>query len=574
MPLDAIFLSALCAELAPALDGARIDKIQQPARDLLLFSLHTREGNRRLLISGSVGSARVHFTAERYENPDSPPMFCMLLRKHLGGARISGISQPPGERLLMLDMDTRDELGRESRRRLIVELIGRASNVILTDADGIIIDCLRRADFGETAYRRLIPGMRYRLPPLPKAPNLLELDPEDRRELILEAPGELSPEAVLLERFSGLSPLIARELAYCAGEREYLPDICDALAEGVDAGAMRPYLIIVNGEARDFTFIHIMQYGQAAKCEEFCDFSTLLDTFYARRDRAERMRRISQDTMKTLRTLRDRQARKLAMQRAELNKTAEREEQRRRGELITANLWRLKRGDRTLVCEDFYAEGCPEVTIRLDPLKTPQQNAAAAYKAYKKAAAAERHLTQLIADGERLLDYLESVIDALSRAESERDVEEIRRELQASGVLPTPKSRQKQKIKPRGPLRFVSSAGLEILAGRSNAQNDELTTKIARRSDIWLHVQHVHGSHVILRTQGEAPDEQSLNEAASIAVYCSQARDSGKTAVDYTLVKNVKKPSSALPGKVIYTDYKTLIAAPDEQLISRLKCDM
>lgn len=569
MPLDAVCLTALLRELAPELEGARIDKVQQPERDLLLLSVYTRSGARRLLISAGVGSARLHFTRERYENPDTPPMFCMLLRKHLTGARIVSVEQPPYERLALLRLAARTELGEEKEKTLAVELMGRASNVILIDETGNIVDCMRRADFGEGAYRRLLPGMLYRLPQRPEKPCFFETGSEERRALWANS-GGAEPERWLMDTFYGISPLIAREIAHRAGSPEGMGAAMDALCESVAAGEFTPTLLLMEGKAPDVTYMRITQYGQAARCERRESFSSLLDECYAGRDRAERMRRVSHDTMKSVRTLRDRQARKLAQQREELKKTAGREELRRRGDLITANLYRAQKGARTLLCTDYYTEGCPEVEIRLDPLKTPQQNAAAAYREYKKAVAAEGHLTALIASGEKQLDYLESVLDELSRVESEKDVADIRRELEGAGVLKAKRGVKQAKPKPRGPFRYVSSGGYEILAGRSNGQNDELTTRTARRGDIWLHTQKVHGSHVIIRTDGAPVDEQTLAEAAAIAVWHSQAREGGKAPVDYTEVRNVKKPSGSLPGKVIYTNYKTLMAEADEKLVSSL----
>lgn len=572
MPLDAICLTALTAELEPVLVGARIDKVQQPARDLLLLSVYTRQGNRRLLLSAGVGTARLHFTNERVENPDAPPMFCMLMRKHLSSARIASVTQPEFERMVILELDTRDELGMESKKQLIIELMGRASNVILVDNEGRIIDCMRRADFGEEAYRRLLPGMLYKLPQKPAKPCFFDLSSDDRRKLLDEAPADIQLEKWLMDSFYGLSPLISRELAYRAGERTLLPAAMDALADSVAAREFVPTLVMEGGTARDFSFMSIGQYGSLTSCETQPDFSELLDAFYARRDHSERMRRAAHDTTKNIRTLRDRQARKLAQQREELKKSVDREALRHRGDLITANLWRMEKGARVLTCEDYYAQGSPTVEIAIDPLKTPQQNAAAAYKNYKKAITAEKYLTSLIADGEKQLDYLESVLDQLARAESERDVVDIRLELSKGGIIRA-KGGSKQKIKPRGPMRFASSTGYEIMIGRSNAQNDELTTKLARRTDIWLHTQRVHGSHVIIRANDETPDEQTIAEAASLAAYYSQARDGGKTPVDYTQLRFVKKPSGALPGKVIYTDYKTVMAEPDEALAKSLRAE-
>ena len=559
MPLDSVCLTALMNELAPIIEGAHIDKVQQPARDLLLLSLYTRQGSRRLLISAGVGMARLHMTGQRYENPDTPPMFCMLLRKHLTGARIDRLCQPENERMAILELSCRDELGVESRKRLVAELMGRSSNIILVDEDGIIIDCLRRADFGEEAYRRLLPGMLYKLPPKPEKPNALELTSAERRARLADTDREKPADKRLMEAFSGLSPLIARELAHRA-ERGDLAMVTDAWAESVQAGELYPYLLCEDGQARDFTYMRVTQYGERMSCEPRGSFNELLEEFYAERERAERMRRVSHELTKTVRTIRDRQSRKLVQQRAELDKTADREKYKRRGDLITANLWKAGKGARVIECEDYYTEGCPTVEIALDPRKTPQQNAAAAYKEYKKAAAAEQHLTKLIAEGEAMLDYLESTLDSLSRVESERETTEIRRELISSGVLRQPRNGGKErKIKPLGPIKAISSTGSEILIGRSNVQNDELTFRTARRTDIWLHVQKLHGSHVIIRAEGEMPDEQTIKEAAQLAVKYSQAGDGGKAAVDYTMVRNVKKPSGALPGKVVYTDYQTIV---------------
>ena len=562
MPLDAVCLMALMDELAPELEGAHIDKVQQPARDLLLLSLYSRRGSRRLLISAGVGMARLHFTSERFENPDTPPMFCMLLRKHLTGAVVERLWQPENERMAIFELSCRDELGVESKKRLAVELMGRSSNIVLVDGEGVIIDCLRRADFGEDAYRRLLPGMLYRLPPKPAKPNLLELTPQERRARLADTDRDKPAEKRLMDAFSGLSPLIARELAHRSEQGE-LAMAVDAYAESVQAHEFTPYLLTENSAARDFSFMRITQYGEAMRCEPRGGFSALLDEFYSERERAERMRRVSHELTKTVRTLRDRQARKLAQQRQELEKTADREELRRRGDLITANLWRAEKGARTLLCEDYYTEGCPTVELALDPRKTPQQNAAAAYRDYRKAAAAEQHLTKLIAEGEAVLDYLESTLDNLSRVESEKEAAEIRRELIAAGVLRQPKQGGKErKIKPLGPIRHVSATGYEILIGRSNTQNDELTFKTARRTDIWLHVQKLHGSHVIIRAEDTRPDEGTILEAAALAAKYSQAAGSGKVAVDFTMVKNVKKPSGALPGKVIYTNYETVTVEP------------
>lgn len=585
MPLDAVFLSGLHMELAPQILGAKIDKVQQPERDLLLLSLRTHDGNARLLIHGGVGSARVHLTQGRFENPASPPMFCMLLRKHLVGGRIVKLADN-GDRLLEIHMDAHDEMGSETKRILVVEMMGRQSNVILVDGEGIILDCMRRVDPSMSEIRPLLPGMRYRLPPKQDKPNFFETEPEERAALLRKAESGAALDSWLLHTFSGLSPLVCRELCYRAfqdtsprfasltpeQETAFLAEM-DRLDDLVQSGKLAPYLLSDALKPKDFSFLPIEQYGDALRCEKRASFSELLDEYYLRRDQTEAMRRKSQSLTKTIKNLRDRTARKLSLQREELRRSEDREALRRRADLITANLYRIQKGDRVLRAEDFYQEGMPAVEIPLDPLKTPQQNAAVLYKQYQKAKTAEMHLTALIAEGEKSLHYLNSVLDEISRAEGEQDLAVIRAELRESGYLRREKSARKEKLRPRAPLRFVSDSGFEILVGRSNAQNDELTHRLARRTDYWLHVQKIHGSHVIIRAMDQQPDEITLAQAASLAVYYSQSRAGGKTPVDYTMVRNVRKPSGALPGMVLYTTYQTILAESDESLVQRLRAE-
>lgn len=573
MPLDAVTVGALTRELSEKITTGRIDRVQQPERDMLLISLRARGENLRLVLAAGTGNARIHLTEGSFENPAEPPMFCMLMRKHLVGARILSVEQPDFERMVVLTLDTHDELGVASEKKLIVELIGRSANVILVGADGRIIDCMRRMDFAGDAQRRLLPGMIYRLPPAQSKRPFFAVDSAERSALIAGADRTVPPDKWLLDKFSALSPLVARELAYrSGGDYDMLVAAADALCDAVAAGELSPWLIKLDGKVRDFSFMPISQYGAMAENERFDSFSALLDAFYLRRDRAEQQRRRAHDLTKTVKTLRDRLARKLAMQREELKRTEGRDTLRKNAELVTANIYRMKRGDSRVEVEDYYSPDCPRITIDLDPLKTPQQNTAAMYKEYNKLKAAEAHLTVLIADGERQLDYLNSVLAELDRAETERDLSDIRRELVSTGYIRRTKGAKNERtVKPQAPYRFVTDDGFEVLVGRSNAQNDELTAKLARRTDLWLHAQRVHGSHVIVRCEGEEFPARTLEQAAALAAYYSQGRESGKLPVDYTMVKNVRKPSGALPGKVIYTEYKTVLATPDEELVKRLK---
>ena len=570
MPLDAITLHALTLELKAA-EGARIDRVQQPEKDKILLSLRTREGNRRVLISAAASGARVHFTAESFENPAEPPMFCMLLRKHLIGAHIRKIEQPDWERMLLIRLDTRDEMGDESEKTLAVELIGRSANVILVGADGRIIDCLRRMEYGGEG-RGVLPGMIYRLPPKQEKLHFLTCSAEELRYAIdaMEEGTEL--DKALMQSFSGLSPLICRELAYRSrNSKDLLEKNALSLRETVEADDFSPMLVSLDDTAKDFSFLSINQYGTAGKNERFDSFSELLDSFYARRDRAESRRRRSRELMKTVKTAYERTVRKLSVQKEELAQTENREEIRRQAELITANMYRIRKGQRELLCENYFEEGYPEIAIPLDPLKTPQQNAAALYKEFTRKKAAKEHLTALIGEGEKQCDYLAAVLDEIERAENERDLADIRRELKETGYLKKAKTTKADRAKPQAPLRFISSDGLEILVGRSNMQNDELTFKLARRTDLWLHVQKLHGSHVVLRTDGIEPPLRSIEEAASLAAYYSQGREAGKIPVDITQIRFVKKPAGALPGAVLFTDYSTVFAAADEKLAEKLK---
>lgn len=572
MALDAIVLSAIKLELDEKIVGARIDKVQQPERDSVLISVRNNGENLRLLINAGAGNGRIQLTNTSFENPAEPPMFCMLLRKYLVGAKIDSLTQPDYERLLFVDILSRSELGDNVNLRLAVELMGRSANLVLIGPDGRIIDCLRRMDFGGDAERRMLPGMIYRLPPKQKKPLVFTLSADERREILKNADFSKPLDKQLLDGFSGLSPLICREIACrCGGDAELLPDALDALVDTVEVKDFTPTLLLEDGKPRDFSFMNLKQYGNGFEVQTESSFSALLDAYFSKREAIERRRKRGKELSHSTKTAHDRIARKLATQREELRRTEDRDEIRKSAELLTANMYRVKRGDTKLIAEDYYSYGSPELEIILDPLKTPQQNAAAMFKEYNKLKTAESYLTKLIAEGEKQLDYLSSVLDELDRAETERDLADIRRELTETGYIKKQKNAKPDKSKKQPYLRFVSSDGFEILVGRNNAQNDELTTRTARRTDIWLHTKSVHGSHVIICCDGLTPTVKTIAEAASVAVYFSQGREGGKTAVDYTLVRFVKKPSGALPGKVIYTDYSTVMAEADEKLIEKLK---
>ena len=572
MPLDALCLTAVAEELRRAVVGGKIDKIYQPTRDEIVLFLRGQGENLKLLLSANPGHPRAHLTTLNRENPDKPPMFCMLLRKHLLGGRILELNQPPLERILDFKLETIDELGDRVERRLVLEAMGRSANLILLDGEGRILDCIRRID-GDLSkgQRQVLPGLFYRPPAPPAKQNPFLLD-EAELAAALDNPMGKEPEKLLMDAFTGLSPLIARELVFRAGGEEGLVRELDKLQKTVNEKDFAPYLLVREGKAADFSFLPILQYGPETESIRQESFSALLDRFYERREAAERVKQRGQDLVKAVTNARDRTARKLANQEKELAATLDREGLRQQGDIITSNLHRMEKGMSVLRAANFYDPEYQEIDIKLDPLLTPQQNAAKYYKDYNKAKKAEEMLTIQIEKGEKELEYLNSVLENIHLAEGERDLGEIRQELTETGYLRRPKTAAKREKKVAGkPMEFRSTAGLRISVGKNNSQNDQLTTKLAYKSDIWLHTQKIHGSHVILWLEGGEADAQSLTEAAILAATFSQAGDSTRVPVDYTPVKYVKKPAGARPGMVVYTTYQTAVVDPDQELAKRLR---
>ncbi|MBQ1589630.1 MAG: NFACT family protein [Oscillospiraceae bacterium] len=580
MPLDAIFLTALTAELNETLPGSRIDKIQQPDRETVLLSLRTQgAGNRRLLLSASPNHPRIHYTAEKFEQPAQPPMFCMLLRKHLSGGRILSLTQLPMERAVDLCIESADELGELSRKHIWLELMGRNSNLILTGPDGRILDCLRRVDFEMSEKRQVLPGLFYREPPTQGKLDLRAETPEALQAELERLRTQTAFDGWLMDRYAGISPLIARELVFrltgsveadlsALEPADLAPRLCEAL-HGLLTG-FAPTLLLRGETPKDFSFRPIAQYEGWMTCRTAAGFSALLDDYYAERDRTQRIRARTQNLTKTLNTLKSRAERKLANQRKELEATYDRERLRQLGDIVTANLHRIDRGQARLTAVDFYDPEMREIEIPLNAAISPQQNAAKLYKDYNKAKHAEKFLTGQIAAGETEVEYLTSVLDALSRAETERDVSDIRTELIEGGYLRSTDRKKQMKTQPARPLEFRSSDGFQILVGRNNRQNDLLTAKMAYKTDLWLHVQKSHGSHVIIACAGAQVPDRTITEAAMLAGWYSEARQGQNVPVDLCPVRQVKKPAGAKPGMVVYENYRTVYVTPDPELPGRL----
>ena len=538
MALDALCLSAVLTELRTAVLGGKIDKISQPGVQDVVLSVRGNAGNVKVLLSASPSHPRIHLTTLDRENADKPPVFCMLLRKHLNSARILDITQPYMERVVTLRLEALDELGDRVERRLVLECMGRWANLILLDGEGRILGCTRRVE-GDlaTGQRQVLPGLFYR-----------PLEP----------------------RF-GIPPLLERELRFRGEEGDLTPTI-QQMWDTVKEYPSTPVALLREGRPFDFSFLPILQYGPEVELKEYPSFGALLDDFYETRERQERVRQRGEDLLRSVRTARERTARKLENQRKELAATLDRERLRELGDILTTNLHTLKKGLSTARLQDYYDPELGEVEIRLDPLLAPQENAARYYRDYNKAKNAESALTLQIEKGEMDLNYLESVLENLTLAEGERDLQEIRQELVDMGYLRAQKKGTKGARRVAGKaMEFCTDGGLRVSVGKNNTQNDLLSTKKAGKWDWWFHTQKIHGAHVILWTEGDEPDEVSIAQAAALAAWFSQGRGGGKVPVDYTPVRYVKKPAGARPGMVIYTTYRTMMAQCDEELVKRLR---
>jgi predicted ribosome quality control (RQC) complex YloA/Tae2 family protein len=584
MALDGAFLRHLKREIEENALGAKVDKIYQPNRDELVLFLRARSGNRKLLLSARANSARINFTQLVPENPKEPPMLCMLLRKRLTGARLTSVRQPELERLLCLDFGTVNELGDEVTLTLVMEVMGRYSNVILVDGTGKIVDALKRVDASMSSERLVLPGVPYRLPPPQKKLCLLTADREEVVERVCSMPGGTGLSKALLASLQGVSPIVCRELQHRTGRgadlriaemtpemRERLSFFLGRLAETVKNTDGCPYMAVEpNQKPVDFSFFPVEQYGTAAIVSRKNSFSELLDDFYGERDRMERMHVRSQDLLRILTTASERLSRKINAQQADLERCAKRDELRICGDLLSANLYKLEKGQPVAELENFYEESQPVVRIKLNPALSPSQNAQKYYKEYRKAKTAEEILAVQIREAKQELAYLDTVFDELSRASVERDLSEIRAELAEQGYVRVQKGAKKQSLS-CGPMEFCSTDGFRILVGRNNRENDFLTLKQAKKNDLWFHTKNIPGSHVVLFLDGRKATPQAVGEAAMLAACFSRGRDSSNVAVDYTGVRYVSKPQGAKPGMVIYVNNKTLFAAPDREAAEKLR---
>ena len=587
MAFDAIAVRAVCKEFAERLTDAKVNQVYQPERDELALVVRTKTENLRVLLSASSANPRAHFTAHTKENPKSAPMFCMLLRKHLSGGRVIGVEQPGFERVLDFQIESYTELGDLTVKHLIVEIMGRHSNIILTDDNAKILDAIKHIDFTVSAVRQILPGMRYEGPPSQEKLNPLTVSAAEIAAAI-DASEEKTVDKLILNAFEGVSPLVAREISYNVFDstdfkvQDLTPALkkrlCNRIADvfsAVQRAEFTPCLI--SGASKkpiEFCALPVKQYGSAAEVNCTGSMSEAIDGYYYIRDCAERMQQKSASVFKVITNNIARCVKKIVLLEKTVADAQNMDHYKLCGDLITANLYQIKNGDRQAVVPNYFEADMSEVTIPLDSAITPQKNAQKYYKKYNKAKTALIEATKQLALAKDELAYLESVEQNCNMAANEADLNEIRTELASYGYITRTQKKKGKAVaqKMSDPLHFISSDGFDIYCGKNNVQNDYLTLRFANNADLWFHTKNFPGSHTIIKLglDKEVP-ERTMREAAILAATYSGAKNSSQVPVDYTQIKNVKKPSGAKAGMVIYDVYNTVYVTPDAEVAEKLK---
>lgn len=580
MAFDAGFVAALANELNNKIKGARIDKIQQPEKEEIVLLLRADRENVRLSLSSGANNPRINLTEITKENPASAPMFCMLLRKHLTGGRILSVEQYGFERLIELAIECRDEMGFLCTRYLIIEIMGKYSNVIFCDENKKIMGAVKVVDFTTSTKRQILAGMTYEYPPSQEKASPLTTDRTEFDSLYSASSREKYAYRFISDSYMGISLPVAKEIVYRATlDTESL--LCDVPSEMlwksfftvidvIKSRTFTPYLY-KNGETpSEFSFIRLKHLSGIYDELECDSFSLLVDEYYGKKEKINHIKQLSNDLSRFLSNNENRIVKKISIHLGEIASAKESLEYKNIADIITANIYLLKRGDSEVFLTDYSIDP-PEVKqITLDTKLSPSQNAQRYYKKYNKAKKAIEHLTERLKNDQTELDYIRSVIDSLSRAEGETDLEEIRRELKGAGYGIRLKNQQKNPPKTR-PFEFVTENGYTVLCGRNNIQNDALTFKTAYKLDYWFHVKNMAGSHCVLLCNGEEPPEIDFTQAAIIAATYSKAFEGENVAVDYTFVKNIKKLNASKPGLVTYSTNWTAYVTPDIKLCEKLR---
>ena len=572
MAFDACMMRAQLSEIRAKFPEAKIEKVLQPRNDEIDLIIHHAGASKRLVFNVGPNAPRLQLSDIAKENPLKAPMFCMLLRKYFGGARITGVTQPGFDRIARFTVSCYDDMGFPTEKQIVCEIMGKYANLIILDGDDKILAALKVIDFAASTVRQVLPGLKYQVPAMQDKLSPLEISEERFFEKFASFNPERTVEKFITSTYSGIATQIAHELTYRA------TGAIDTPMAMADPSALYSVLerwqrILINEEYKptvafdadgkpvDYSYMDIGYLGDSVTLRHYDSFGEMFDVYFAEKDRIERINQRARDLIRLLSGAKARTERKLAIQRESLRESAEGETYRRFGDLITANLYRIKRGDSSVTVTDFYDDEAPEVDIPLDTRLSPAANAQKMYKQYNKCKTAKRVLTEQIAIWDAELSYLDGVESFLERAECEEDLAEIRDEIYRSGYASRMKGYRPQKQIKARPMRFITSGGYTVLVGRNNIQNDQLTFRLAEKDDIWFHTKDIPGSHVIMQAAGEEPSERDYTEAAAIAAYYSKAT-SDRVAVDYTRVKNIKKPQGSKPGFVIYKTNYTAYVKP------------
>lgn len=584
MSFDGITTRAIVCELGEKLADAKIDKIYQPERDEIVLSVRTLTENFRLLLSASTSNPRLNLTFSKRENPASAPLFCMILRKHLQGGRIISVNQISTDRIVEFKIESYTELGDLTTKRLIIEIMGRHSNIILVSDKNIVIDSIKHIDFTVSSVRQVLPGLIYEFPPSQEKISPDDISEDKLLEIFENSPADTTFEKALISNITGLSPLLAREICYRAlGKTDTLILKCDTekvikeascFFENIKNNVYCPTLVYDTDRRHPIAFscTKLTQYTPLPESTS-CSISEIIDKFYEERSQNERISQKSAGISKIILNNIERCKKKISLHKTNLEKAKKRDKYKKFGDLLTANIYMLKQGEKSALVTDYYSENLEEIEIPLKPEFSPSQNAQHYYKLFNKAKNAEEHSKSELSKAESELYYLETVFEALSLSKSAQDIDEIKEELAEQGYIKAIKKKgKKEKAQKAKPLEFMTSDGYTVYVGRNNKDNDYLTLKSSYSTDIWLHTKIIPGSHTVIKTKGTPnASDTAIFEAAVLAAYHSKAKGSSQVPVDFTNIKNVKKPNGAKPGLVIYDNYNTIYVTPDENLVERLK---
>lgn len=568
MAFDGLYLSKIVQELNETILGFRADKIHQPEKDEIIMSFRGRDGVKKLLLTSSADHARVHLTKESKQNPKTAPLFTMVLRKYIQSSRLMEICQPHGDRIIEFTFESTDEMGFHSNYLLIAELMGRHSNIILVrQRDMKIMECIKHVGADQNSYRILLPGATYISPPSQDKLNPWDFTAQDVIESLSgQDPAKVNPASL----FSGLSKHTGLLLkSYLEdSDLETKEDYGNAMKSLFNGIRQTPQATVYyeDRHPKDLTLIAFKEEEGLEK-KVFASPSEALETYLGQKDLVHRVRERSQDILKILNANLDRLRRKITILEDVLEKSEKKESLVQYGELLKANLFQLPNQAKEVTVVDYYDEAQPEIKIQLDENKTVSENMQNFFHRYAKLKRSEANAKEQLVLAREEEDYLTSVADSVMRSEEPSDIEEIRQELIHAGYIRFRRNKSKKEA-PSKPMVFRSSQGLPIYVGKNNNQNDQLTMKFADKQDTWLHTKGYPGSHVIIHSK--EVDEETLLEAANLAAWFSKAQAGTKVPVDYTLVKNVKKPNGSKPGMVIYSTNQTIFVDPDQPRLERI----